>query len=116
MTIREHMNRNKRRVSIVAFASLASFVIVVGLMARFGGVFAFLALPAFVGFLVCIVYAHTLAFLCPRCRGPWHVLVMRTGFSPFSIDHRIRYCPYCGADIDAKGGGKLAPEAADLLT
>jgi hypothetical protein len=115
VTIREHMNRRKRRFSIVAFASLATFVIAVLLSAPFGGVLAILALPAFAGFFFCVIYAHTLAFRCPRCRGPWHVLVMQTGFSPFSIDHRIRYCPYCAADIDAKDGAKPAPKTADLL-
>ena len=79
-----------------------------GPSAWFGGWTAFaIGFPLIVaGFFFVVAYAQISGLRCPACRGPWSTLAFQTRFggSPFSIDDRIRYCPYCGRDIDAKGG------------
>lgn len=115
MTIREHMNRKKRRFNNLTLAGFAIFLISLLLSTLFGGEVACVVLFVFIGFLLLVFYSHELAFECPRCQGPWHILTSQTSVFPFSIDRRIRYCPFCAADIDAKDGAKPPRETADLL-
>jgi hypothetical protein len=101
MTIRRAFERKKRRV-------MAAALFGVGLGAA-GAVLAqwnLVSVPPYVAAVpggavmtLALLYAQWFAFYCPRCRGRWGDLAMRGCF--FEIDPRIRYCPYCGADVDA---------------
>jgi hypothetical protein len=37
---------------------------------------------------------------CPNCHVPWGQFAVQSG--PLSIDKRIRFCPFCGRDIDVE--------------
>ena len=108
MTIRERLNQKKRRLVCAFFASIGTFAAgslllpARTLLGRFG---IALVVPGFALGCLTIVYAF-FSFRCPLCEGPWYGLAMNTGPSLFSIDRRIRYCPFCGADIDTGPDGR----------
>ena len=63
---------------------------------------------SFVGFgaaFIAIFYAQ-IGIKCPSCRNSWGYIAMYKGFefsNPFKIfriSKKIRYCPFCGIDID----------------
>ncbi|MHB1426146.1 MAG: hypothetical protein ACYC3I_23530 [Gemmataceae bacterium] len=100
MTIRMLIEAKKRRYVVVA---------ILGIAIAIGGVILeelkilnmdvpLAALPGLAIFIFTLLYANFFAFRCPRCGGNWAVLAVQRYF--FILDRRIRYCPYCGADID----------------
>jgi hypothetical protein len=104
MTMRFYFNAKKRGIMAVAtggFVLAGSAVVLAqqGVLA----VQPYIAmLPGAVVFVLALAYGTYLAFWCPRCAGPWGMLVMRNGKGFFSIDPRIRFCPYCAYDIDSE--------------
>jgi hypothetical protein len=58
-------------------------------------------LPGGILFVLVLIYANLFAFWCPRCGGNWGTLALR-GAWLFTIESRIRYCPFCGSDIDGE--------------
>jgi hypothetical protein len=60
----------------------------------------FAALPGCIVFALALLYANLFAFHCPDCSGQWGVLAMQISRGFFSVDSRIRYCPFCGCTID----------------
>jgi hypothetical protein len=38
---------------------------------------------------------------CPNCKGNLGIMAMSYG-SPFSVSKKIKYCPFCGIDIDTE--------------
>jgi hypothetical protein len=101
MTIRQHFERIKRRVMLVAFAGFA--VAVLGtLWVRYHPPWS--PAPSLTGGITLalgLLYGW-LALRCPVCRGSWYSLALRPGQSLFGIDRRLRYCPYCGTGIDTR--------------
>jgi hypothetical protein len=103
MTIRMLIERQKLRIMVVAllgFAIGAAGVIlaqlkVLNVEPRFA------VLPGGALFTLALLYANLFAFRCPRCGGRWEALAMGRG-SFFALDRSLRYCPFCGADIDAE--------------
>jgi hypothetical protein len=65
------------------------------------------ALPGFAVACVFTIAAHLIAFPCPRCHGNLAPLVM--GW--FSVDKRLRFCPYCGGGLDDELPAKAATGA-----
>jgi hypothetical protein len=55
--------------------------------------------------------AHTFAFRCPNCGVDLAALV--AGGWEFSIDPRIKCCPYCRVDMDAQATPGKAPAESD---
>ncbi|WP_435015915.1 hypothetical protein TA3x_003472 [Tundrisphaera sp. TA3] len=114
MTIREFMNRKKKRVALIALACSGCFAISALLTTKLGVLAPIVILPILGGVFVCLIYAQHFAFRCPNCQGPWDAFIWKTGFL-IAIDRRLRYCPYCATDIDAKGGATPKPVEADFF-
>lgn len=101
MTIRTLFERKKRRLMGVAYISIAFGMVGVTLQQNFLSIVPpYAALPAFAVFALTLLYANLFAFWCPQCQKNWGTLAMQTPL--FRLDRDIRYCPYCGADIDAE--------------
>jgi hypothetical protein len=100
MSIRHRFNLRKKRVLVAlfgcAFAAIASAVVSV----RYEMVFL-VTLASVVAAFVIMYLAVTLGFRCPRCRGQWGFLAMYAG-PVLSIRKDLRFCPYCGADLDGE--------------
>jgi hypothetical protein len=97
------MESKKRRIMVVALLGFAIGVAgVISAQLRLLNVEPrFAVLPGGAVFTLALVYANLFAFRCPRCRGHWQDLAMgRRSF--FSLDRSLRYCPFCGADVDAE--------------
>ena len=106
MTIRMLIEGKKRRIMVVA---LLGFVIgATGVILAQQNVLdvepRFAMLPGGAVFLLALLYANLFAFRCPRCKGHWAALAMQGSQSFFALDRRIRYCPFCGEDIDTEMG------------
>src|SRR5262245_17814222 len=111
MTTREVFRKRKRSVMSVALAGF--FLAAIGsLSVRLEVIkipleFAFF--PGIIIFLLALSYANLFAFHCPQCGRGWGMLPMRSGSSLLEIDKGIRFCPFCGLDIDAELASKPAP-------
>jgi hypothetical protein len=66
------------------------------------------ALPGGIMFVLAVLYANLFAFHCPDCSGQWGALAMQISRGFFSVDSRIRYCPFCGCAIDRDLGSAAA--------
>lgn len=110
MTGRQKLGARKRRVRLTAMAGLivflGSFSLVafdpfsVGRLDLLKIAAVILGLVALVASLLTLTLASFFAFRCPGCRGNLAPLVEPLG--PFlGLDHRIRSCPFCRADLDA---------------
>jgi hypothetical protein len=58
----------------------------------------YVILPGFVILFVAAVLYHGFAFRCSRCRGNLGSLALQR--AGFSVDPRVRFCPYCGCGFD----------------
>ncbi len=102
MTIRSAINRKKRWIATAACTGLVLFVggtaVTPQLLPQTSQWLIGVGLAGFaLGFLA-MVYGSTFAFRCPKCRAWWSYIAMSHGM--FSLDRRIKYCPYCGFDVD----------------
>jgi hypothetical protein len=83
---------------IVGYSGLGFFVL--GMI--FSDISTTLPILPFVGFaifLLSILYVFW-GIRCPRCRN--HLTPITSYGSPFSIPKKIKYCPFCGVDIDTE--------------
>lgn len=99
MSVRSVINKGKRRISLVAYSGVALFFVGILLSSISRQMFT-LALIGFGLTFVCVVYAF-FAVPCPRCKKAWGYIAMYSG-GLFSISKKIKYCPYCGVDIDSE--------------
>jgi hypothetical protein len=98
MNVRSVINKGKRRISVVAYSGVALFLagILLSPITRHMFILSLIGLGlAFVS----VVYAF-FAISCPRCKTAWGYVAMYSG-GLFSISRKIRFCPYCGVDIDS---------------
>src|SRR5437867_5433156 len=102
MTARAMIDRRFRAVMRVVFVGFALFV--AALVADKG-----LGMPEWVwvfglaGFGVAwltMMGAWIIGFRCPQCSGRLTPLLFYSG--RFRLDPRIRFCPYCGKDLDSE--------------
>jgi len=99
-TIREILTRTKRRIFIVVYAGFAFFA---------GGILVGTAKDGtphpicLVGFGIAFIAMLSAYFFlkCPRCHANLGIFLVQSGH-PFGLQKNIRYCPYCGVDIDAE--------------
>ena len=98
MNVRSVTNKGKRRLSLVAYLGVALFFVGILLSPINRNMFT-LALIGFGLTLVAVVYAF-FAIPCPRCRTAWGYVAMYSG-GLLSISKKIKFCPYCGVDIDS---------------
>jgi hypothetical protein len=97
MTIRTQMRKKKLQLLILTWAGIALFILGMILSEKSERI----ALLSFIGFAVFFVlislYGYW-AMRCPRCKGNLgHFLYYGP---PFSVSKKVRFCPFCGVDID----------------
>ncbi len=100
MSMRSEVNRKKRALDMLACAGFALFG--VGLLSI--GSAPFLPVIAIAGFAI-FFGAITYSFYgikCLKCHGPFGYVVVAMG-TLFRISKKMRYCPFCGVDLDADG-------------
>jgi hypothetical protein len=98
MNVRSVINRGKPKISLVAYAGVGLFF--VGIL--LGPVTRYMFTLALIGFgltFVSVVYAF-FAIPCPGSKTAWGYVAMYYG-GLFSISKKIRFCRYCGVDIDS---------------
>jgi len=97
MSNRDYLNR---RILPVFLLMLLCFV---GFAAASFAASSFPWLPfvPFVGFGACILYLHY-GVRCPQCRRPIALLTMLPHGGYLRLSKRVRYCPFCGLDLEAE--------------
>ncbi len=103
MKIRSEINKKKRFFVKLVYLGFAVFIFVSLLSIRYGKpMFSFLGLIGLVGLAMGIFGAIYPAYgiKCPKCRQGWGYMALYGGF--FSIPKRVKFCPFCGYDIDAE--------------
>jgi hypothetical protein len=100
-TVRSALDHKKRLLMIlVLIGSLIAVGGVVLAQLQFVDVEPYYAvLPGAILFTLTLLYANIWGLRCPRCGGSWGTLAMQST-QVFSINTCIRYCPFCGCDID----------------
>jgi hypothetical protein len=99
MTIRDLLNRRKRKAIIIAYSGFVLFVLGLSLGAV-GPPWLFVAVPGFVVFFVATLYSLFL-IRCPSCREAIGYTVSYPS-GAFSISRKIRFCPFCGIALDSE--------------
>jgi len=97
VTARDVLDKKKRSVAILLYFNSAIFL--VGLL--FSILFPAFCIIGFWGvgiFIVTLVYTY-FGIRCPVCKAFLGIHAMRGG-SPLSISRKMRFCPYCGIDLD----------------
>lgn len=98
MTVREYFNRRKRRVVGALLACALVAMVSAFTSVRYEDVFI-LTLACVLAAIATMSAAVLFGFRCPRCRGQWGYLAIYAG-GLFAIRRDLRFCPYCGAEID----------------
>lgn len=97
MTIRSELRKKKRNALAIGYAGFAFFVVGIIICDKSRS-FPFFPFAGFAVFLIATLYVMW-GIRCPRCRGNIGYVIMYFS-SPFAISKKIKYCPYCGVDID----------------
>jgi len=98
MKIRSENNKKKRFVIKLIYLGFAVYLFLLLLSIRYEILMYF----SFVGLAVGIfglIYA-SFGIKCPKCKQGWGYMALYGGF--FSIPKRVKFCPFCGYDIDAE--------------
>ena len=100
MTIRDAINRQKRRAALVTYGGFALFAAPLLLSTVFRGIPEIIAAP---GFVLVMAGVITMLFVirCPKCRGSIGYAVSYPG-TPWSVSKKIRFCPFCGVPFDSE--------------
>jgi hypothetical protein len=116
MTIRERLNQNKRRLATVFCMNLVIFLVGCILSAWFQTLGIAIGCVSFAAAILILLYGQASnAFTCPRCGGSLVILVFQMNSNPLKMYGRIRYCPFCGVDIDAKESATPTRDVAEIL-
>jgi endogenous inhibitor of DNA gyrase (YacG/DUF329 family) len=100
MTIRFVINKKRRTLSILIYIGFALFF--AGTLSAEYLNLKGLLIAGLIGFAIAgigIIYA-LFGISCPKCGNSWRYLATSSG-NPFSISKKIRFCPYCGTDVDS---------------
>ena len=101
MTIRTFLNRRVWRVKAAYTAAFALCFLGV-LVAWVWPPAVFAVMLGFVAAVGVMVHAYFWGVLCPRCRGNLFMVTGQGG--GWSVDRRVRFCPYCGVEFDSELG------------
>jgi hypothetical protein len=108
MTIRAMLNRRMRWFNAVVYGGMGVFLAVFLVGQAFGQqVTLALAFPVFAVAFAYGMVAQYIGFLCPRCRG--NLAPTLLGYSGFSANHRVCFCPYCGVGLDEELSAEASP-------
>ena len=105
MTIRSELGRKKRTVLLIAIAGMGY-----GLA---GALFCSrpidFPIPPLFGFFVAIgAFLYGAFYIrCPNCTNSLSELVLSSGH-PFALPLKIKFCPYCGVNLDSEIRGKIS--------
>lgn len=98
MTVHDQFTRTKRMILVALLVPwTVCFVLGVGRPPEQHGLRATIVVIALVVFMVGLGSVYAFAFRCPRCRKSLAMISNRGG-SSFPQD--VRYCPYCGLDLE----------------
>jgi phage FluMu protein Com len=97
-TIREELTRTKRRIFIVAYAGFAVFVGGIVLGTVHGGPPHPIAIVGFFIAFAAMMSAYII-LKCPKCKAHMGLFLVQSG-NPFGVQKKMKFCPYCGTDID----------------
>ena len=104
-TVREVLNREKRRCWLWFWASVTALVcgICLAPVCRAVPVLAVVGLVAAgLGFLgACFTLLPLHDTPCPNCGDSMRALMWLRSDRPFAIPSDVRYCPFCGTDLDS---------------
>ena len=93
--MRDGLNKKKR---IVSLSSIGAFILMFASLIIVPSYSIYIILIGFPVFMFTIFYAHY-GIKCSKCKGNIGILVMHLG-SPFTSSKNIKYCPFCGVNID----------------
>jgi hypothetical protein len=99
VTIRDVINRRKRKAAIVTYAGFA--LLMLGALAAVANEsLVVLALPGFAIFMGGTLFLYY-GIRCPRCRARvGHVVNFH--WNPFAVPPKMRFCPFCGVALDSQ--------------
>ena len=99
MTVRDELNRRKRKAGIIAYSGLA--ILIISVLALGGGhgisPFALAGFAVFAGGILYLLWGVR----CPTCRGAIGLVTSNLS-SPFSISRQVKFCPFCGVVLDSE--------------
>lgn len=98
MTTRQHLNRARRRSSLIAAPGFAMFVIGMSLSEGQGP----LKVVGIVGFVLFFIGILLMLFTgkCLSCDQGLGMVFNHGGGPPWKISEELRFCPYCGNSLD----------------
>jgi len=99
VTARDVLNKQKRSVAILLYLNMVIFLVGLLFSLLFPG-FAIVGFWGFGIFIVTLGYAY-FGIRCPVCKAFWGIQAMRA-WSLLSISRKLRFCPYCGIDLDSE--------------
>jgi len=102
VTIRERLSGAKRKCSILAYSGIVVFALG-SFLRNVHPLFVAAGLAAFGIAMMSILYL-LFGIRCPRCQNRVGQLITQVGGSPFSVSRKLRFCPFCGVDLDAQIG------------
>ncbi len=103
MKIRSEINSKKRFAIMITYFGFAFFLFVSILSMRYGkSMSSLLGLISLVGLAIGIfgLFYSVYAIKCPKCKQRWGYMALYGGL--FSIPKSVKFCPFCGHDIDAE--------------
>jgi hypothetical protein len=99
MKIRSEIGKKKRFAIMLLYSGFAVFLFLLLLSIRYE-VLTYISF----GGLAVILFAWAYAFYgikCPKCKERWGFMAMYGG-GFFSISKKIRFCPFCGCNVDTE--------------
>jgi hypothetical protein len=112
MTARAILKRRYRRVMRVVWVGVGLYLLSIALWQGFGLPEAlYVGLGGFAAAALGTLFIQFGGLRCPSCRSNLGVLVLHRG--GLSLDRRIRFCPYCGVELDAELHAESTAEPCD---
>ena len=101
MTIREYLNKKKRKCFSIFFTAIGIYGFSLALFDYIDNMYiiATVGLCSFVIIVVCFWYAY-FKICCPICKNSLGCIVFAHNKKASSILDKVKHCPFCGVDID----------------